>query len=188
MNWKMPFALLISVSVLLSLVAGCANNRAFILNAGKLGSPDKIEAYISAFDSYDVFYFHHVGPTAVVFDPKSDAAALRLEGDWWDRVESLDRLRTLVKTMREGYGTSEYVKAIVLQDIPDRKIVAGFIYSPGIIRVAEDPTSPTTAIVRPVYREDACEGARGKVILGGPGLCDDILRGDNDPGPVIVVP
>ena len=185
MKRTIKFMFLLVVS---SLVLGCAANRASIINAGKLGSPDKINVYVAAFDSYDVFYFHHVGPTAVVFDPKSDAAALRLEGDWWDRVESVDRLKTLVRTMREGYGTSEYVKAIVLQDIPDRQIVAGFIYSPGIIRVAEDPTSPTTAIVRPVYREDACEGARGKVILGGPGLCDDILRGDNDDDLVLPVP
>lgn len=173
--------------VVSSLVLGCAANRASIINAGKLGYPDKINAYVAAFDSYDVYYFHHVGPTAVVFDPKGDGAALRLEGEWWDKVESVGRLKELVKTMREGYGMADYVRAVVLEDGPGKRIVAGYIFSPGIVRVVDDPTLASLAVIRPVYREDACEGARGKVVLG-PGLCDDILHGDNDDDLVLSVP
>jgi hypothetical protein len=151
--------------------SGCAPGRVNLVDSGRLGDGVRVWDLLERFDEYTVSYYHHVGPTAIIFDPRDDPYEVRLTGPYWSGVQTREELQELIEVMQEGYGMGSSVRVIGLA--PEEgggRLAAGYLYTPGMahVRSGEDET---TVVVDQVWKSMACQWQRTRVFAGSHGLC-----------------
>jgi hypothetical protein len=170
-GFSMRQVLVLALAVLsLAVLSGCAPGRVNLAAPGALGTRAQVWDFLERFDEYTVSYYHHVGPTAIVFDPRDDQYEVQLSGPYWSSVQTREELRELIEVMQEGYGMGSAVMVIALTPEQGRSVPAGFLYTPGraYVRSAADDR---TVIVDQVWKDMACQWQRSRVFFGGHGLC-----------------
>ena len=160
-------AMLIFLAVLL---ASCTPGRVNLAAPGAFGSQTRVWDLLERFDEYDVSFYHHVGPTAIVFDRRDDPYVVRLTGPYWSEVRRQEELQELIRVMREGYGMGSHVRAIALTPREGRPVVAGYLYTPGRASVRSG-ADEHTVLVDQVWKSMACQWQRARVLHGDRGLC-----------------
>jgi hypothetical protein len=150
--------------------SGCGPGRVNLVDSGRLGNGVRVWDLLERFDEYTVSYYHHVGPTAIIFDPRDDPYEVRLTGPFWSGVQTREELQELIEVMQEGYGMGSSVRVIGLAPDEGFRLPVGYLYTPGRahVRSGEDETS---VVVDQVWKDMACQWQRTRVFAGGRGLC-----------------
>jgi hypothetical protein len=150
----------------LTLLWGCAPRRVHLPPAG----PEvRVWDLLERFDEYTVSYYHHVGPTAIVFDRIADPYEVRLTGPYWSRVQTRDELHELIRVMQEGYRMGSSVRVVALA-ANDGRVAAGYLFTPGLARVRSGPEAHIVEIDQ-VWKEMACHWHQTRFFFGDRGLC-----------------
>jgi hypothetical protein len=167
MRQIMIFVLLFSALIALS---GCAPGRVDLVDPGRMGVSVRVWDLLERFDEYTVSYYHHVGPTAIIFDPQDDPYDVRLSGPYWSEVQTREELHELIEVMQEGYGMGSSVRVIGLSPVEGPRVIAGYIYTPGraYVRGGEDDR---TVVIDQVWKRMACQWQQTRIFFGGRGLC-----------------
>ena len=101
MEGKKSVASFVVGMVLISLIVGCASDRAKIRKETTVTISDLAENW----KNYDVYYAGSQGrPIAILFDPKNDG--VKLVGDQWTKVDDEGTLSSVVAAVASGSNPS----------------------------------------------------------------------------------
>ena len=101
MERKKGVAFFVVGMVLISLIVGCAPNRAKIRKETTVSISDLAENW----KNYDVYYAGSPGrPIGILFDPKNDG--VKLVGDQWTKVEDEGTLSSVIAAVLPGSNPS----------------------------------------------------------------------------------
>ena len=101
MERKKGVAFFVVGMVLISLIVGCAPNRAKIRKETTVSISDLAENW----KNYDVYYAGSPGrPIGILFDPKNDG--VKLVGDQWTKVEDEGTFSSVVAAVLPGSNAS----------------------------------------------------------------------------------
>ncbi|MFP4071496.1 MAG: hypothetical protein ACLFTB_05565 [Desulfovibrionales bacterium] len=149
--------LLVVIVILFS--TSCARSPVRMVPRSDRDGPIPVSHFVEEFENYRVYAASHVGPTALVFDPKSDDMSIETGGRFWEELESAEELWHYIEAMQDGYRITNTTRTILL-DVPGGEVTAGYIYTPGIARIRPSESDPNTVIVDWVRKEQACHTQR----------------------------